>query len=167
VLGPTFRSSLGPQGKGFGFRGSFSADFAIFEILGGAGDINNSISMRNYYHTRMKSFRHLGLATHNYFSAWTKVWPCICPSAPSITAPGGRSGQILDVLGRLATYSSHHVRTISRIKLYRHLLMFLNKDSSAWAAVWACSCCSRLSITPSKADLDRFWDSQSTAFYGS
>ena len=112
--------------------------------------------MPNYYHTRIKSFRHLGLATHNYFSAWTKVWTCICPSAPSITAPGGRSGQILDVLGRLATYSSHHVRTITRIKLYRHLLMFLNKDSSAWAAVWACSCCSRLSITPSKADLDRF-----------
>ena len=35
----------------FCFRGSFWADFEIFEIQGGAGDIYNSISMPNYYHT--------------------------------------------------------------------------------------------------------------------
>ena len=40
-----------PEGQGFGSRGSFWADFEIFEILGGAGDIYNSISMPNYYHT--------------------------------------------------------------------------------------------------------------------
>ena len=36
------------QVKGFGSRRSFWADFRDFEILGGAGDINNSISMPNY-----------------------------------------------------------------------------------------------------------------------
>jgi len=35
----------------YGSSGSLWADFEIFEILGGAGDINNSTSMPNYYHT--------------------------------------------------------------------------------------------------------------------
>ena len=31
------------------------------------------------------------------FSAWAKVWAGNAPSTTSITAPGGRSGQIIDI----------------------------------------------------------------------
>ena len=48
ALGPRFGLVLGAQVKGFGSRGSFWADFRVFEILGGAGDINNSTSITNY-----------------------------------------------------------------------------------------------------------------------
>ena len=48
ALGPRFGVVVIAQVEGFGSRRSFWADFAIFEILGGAGDINNSISTANY-----------------------------------------------------------------------------------------------------------------------
>ena len=39
-------------GRSFWANFAFWADFdENFKILGGAGDINNSISMPNYYHT--------------------------------------------------------------------------------------------------------------------
>ena len=48
ALGPRFGLVLVAQVKGFGSRGSFWADFDIFEILGEAGDINSLRSMRKY-----------------------------------------------------------------------------------------------------------------------
>ena len=49
ALGSQFGLVLVAQVKGIGSRRSRSGQiFEIFEILGGAGDINNSISMRNY-----------------------------------------------------------------------------------------------------------------------
>ena len=48
ALGPRFGQVVVAQVKGFGSRRSFWADFAIFAILGGAGDIHNSISTANY-----------------------------------------------------------------------------------------------------------------------
>ena len=69
------------------FRGSFWADFAIFEILGGAGDINNSISMPNYCDG---PFSDLGKCVNKVRSAWTEVWTGNWPSRASIISPGGR-----------------------------------------------------------------------------
>ena len=47
ALGPRFGLVLVAQVKGFGSRGSRSGQiFDIFEILGGAGDIHNLISMK-------------------------------------------------------------------------------------------------------------------------
>ena len=48
ALGPRFGQVLVAQVEGFASRRSFWADFAIVEMLGGVGDINNSISMSNY-----------------------------------------------------------------------------------------------------------------------
>ena len=45
--------------------------FEIFEILGEAGDINNSISMPNYCNG---PYIHLLPCTNKVFSAWTEVW---------------------------------------------------------------------------------------------
>ena len=43
----------------------------IFEILGGAGDINNSISTANY---RDGPYGDLVPGVNKGFSAWTEVW---------------------------------------------------------------------------------------------
>ena len=50
ALGPIFGLVLVPQVKGFWFPevAIWAEIFEIFENLGGAGDINNSISTRNY-----------------------------------------------------------------------------------------------------------------------
>ena len=51
ALGPRFGLVVIDQGQGIGSQGSILADFEIFEIPGGAGDIYNSTGMTNYYHT--------------------------------------------------------------------------------------------------------------------
>ena len=48
ALGPSFGLVVIAQVKGFVPGGRSWQIFEIFEILGGAGDINNSISMANY-----------------------------------------------------------------------------------------------------------------------
>ena len=48
ALGPRFGKVLLAQVEGFASRRSFWTDFRDFEILGGAGDINNSTSTLNY-----------------------------------------------------------------------------------------------------------------------
>ena len=49
ALGPRFGLVVIVQRQGFGSRGSRSGQiFDIFEILGGAGDIDNSISTLKY-----------------------------------------------------------------------------------------------------------------------
>ena len=45
--------------------------FEIVEILGGAGDIHNSISMPNYCDG---PYIHLGLYVGKVLSAWTEDW---------------------------------------------------------------------------------------------
>ena len=47
------------------------ADFRVFEILGGAGDISNSISMPNYCDG---PYIPLLLCANKVLSAWTEVW---------------------------------------------------------------------------------------------
>ena len=78
---------LSLKGKVYVTRGSFWEDFNIFEILGEAGDINNSTSMPNYqdgpYHDLVKY-------VNTVLSAWTEVWTISCPSRASIMAPEGR-----------------------------------------------------------------------------
>ena len=61
--------------------------FEISEILGGAGDINNSISMPNYCNGPHGD---LGVYVDKVLSAWTEVWTGTWPSRASIMAPGGR-----------------------------------------------------------------------------
>ncbi len=75
------------QGEGFGSRGSFWADFSIFEILGGAGDVNNSISMPNYCDG---PYIPLPLCASKVLSAWTEVWTGTWPSRAKVLAPEGR-----------------------------------------------------------------------------
>ena len=43
-------------------------------------------------------------------------------------------------------YSSYQVKTITRIKSYRHLATHPSKESSAWTEVWSDSYRARLSI---------------------
>ena len=52
--------------------------FENFEILGGAGDINNSISMLNYSY---EPYICLLLCTNKDASAWTEVRTGTCPSS--------------------------------------------------------------------------------------
>ena len=62
-------------------------DFRDFRVLGGAGDINNSISMPNYCDG---PHIHLLPCTRKVFSAWTEVWFGTWPSRASMMAPGCR-----------------------------------------------------------------------------
>ena len=87
ALGPRFGLVLAAQVEGFASRRSFWADFAIVEILGGAGDINNSISTANY---KNEAYIRLLPCANKVFSAWTEVWTCTCLSVASMMAPGGR-----------------------------------------------------------------------------
>ena len=64
----------------------------IFEITGGAGDIDNSTSMPNYCD---EPYGDLGMYVTKVVSAWTKAWTDAWPSRAAIMGPGGRSGQIL------------------------------------------------------------------------
>ena len=59
------------NGQGFGIWGSIWADFVIFEIMGGAGDIYNSTSIPNYCDG---PYIHLGVYVNEVPSAWTEVW---------------------------------------------------------------------------------------------
>ena len=61
---------LSRKGVYHGPRGSFWADFDIFEILGDAGDINKSTSMLNY---RNGLHGDLGMYVNKVLSAWTEV----------------------------------------------------------------------------------------------
>ena len=61
--------------------------FEIFEILGGAGDINDSISMPNYCN---EPYLRLLPFANKVFSAWTEVWSGSYRAITSIMAPGGR-----------------------------------------------------------------------------
>ena len=63
------------------------ADFESFEILGGAGDIYNSISMPNYCDG---SHIHVGVYTIKDTSALTDVLVSPWPSRASVMPPGGR-----------------------------------------------------------------------------
>ena len=85
ALGPRFGLVLVAQVKGFGSRRSRSGQiFEIFEILGGAGDINNSISMRNYCNG---PYSDLLLCGNKDPSAWTTVWTGTCCSSKRFWFP--------------------------------------------------------------------------------
>ena len=58
--------------------------FEIFEILGGAGDINNSISMLNYCNEPLSD---LGGHVNKVLSAWTEVWSGTCRSSRRFCFP--------------------------------------------------------------------------------
>ena len=92
ALGPRFGLVLVAQVKGFGCRGSFWADFRVFEVLGGAGDINNSISMPNYCNG---PYIHLLLYVNKVLSAWTEVWDLICRSSKRFWLPGVVLGRFI------------------------------------------------------------------------
>jgi len=71
----------------------------IFEILGGAGDKYNSISMPNDCDG---PYSDLGVYAIKERSAWAEVWTAPWLSRASIMAPEGRSWQIcniFDILG--------------------------------------------------------------------
>ena len=69
----------------YGSWGSFSSDFAIFEILGGAGDIKNSMCMYNYC---AEAYIYLGIYVTKLLSAWTEVWISTWPSRERFWLPG-------------------------------------------------------------------------------
>ena len=60
------------------------ANWTIFEILGEAGDMNNSTSMRNY---RDGPYIPLLPCTHKGFSAWAEVWTGTCRSSKRFWFP--------------------------------------------------------------------------------
>ena len=60
-------------------------NFEIFEILGGAGDISNSISMPNYCDG---PYIPLLLCANKVLSAWTEVWSGTCRSRKRFWFPG-------------------------------------------------------------------------------
>ena len=67
------------QVEGFASRRSFwTANFRDFVILGGAGDINNSISTANYCNG---PYIRLLPCANKVFSAWTEVWKGTCRSS--------------------------------------------------------------------------------------
>ena len=80
ALRPRFGLIVIAQGQGFGSRGSIWADFEIFEIMGGAGDIYNSISMTNYWD---EPYSDLGICVNTVLSAWTEVWTATCCPKPA------------------------------------------------------------------------------------
>ena len=83
--GPRFGLVLVAQVEGFASRRSRSGQiFEIFEILGGPGDINNSISMVNH---RNGPYLHLLPCTNEVFSAWTEVWIGTCCSSERFCFP--------------------------------------------------------------------------------
>ena len=101
ALGPRFGLVLVAQVEGFGSRRSRSGRiFEIFEILGGAGDINNSISISNYCNG---PYIHLLPYTNKVFSAWTEVWTGTCRSRERFWFPEvrdlGRLFEIFEILG--------------------------------------------------------------------
>ena len=81
--------------------------FEIFEFLGGAGDINNSMSMLNYCNG---PYIRLLPCANKEFSAWTEVWGTPCCSKAPIVAPEGRFGQILRFLRFWAGLMTHITR---------------------------------------------------------
>ena len=79
---------LVPNGVYYGSRGvAIWADFELFEIVGGAGDINISISMPNYCD---EPYGDLVMYITKVLSAWTEVWSISWPSTTPIRLPGGR-----------------------------------------------------------------------------
>ena len=76
----------GPQGRRFWFPEGRDLDgsFEIFEILGGAGDINNSISMLNYCNG---PYIRLLPCANKVLSAWTEVWSGTWPSSQRFCFP--------------------------------------------------------------------------------
>ena len=71
ALGPRFGLVVIAQGQGFGSRESIWADFEIFEVLGGAGDIYNSITTPNYCD---EPYSALVRYVNKVLSALTEVW---------------------------------------------------------------------------------------------
>ena len=69
------------------------ADFEIFEILGEACDIYNSISMPNYCDG---PYIYLGLYVNKVLSAWTEVWPGSYRSKARFWLPGVVLGRFRD-----------------------------------------------------------------------
>ena len=84
ALGPRFGLVLVAQVKGFASRRSFWADFRDFVILGGAGDMNNSISTANYCNG---PYCRLLPCANKVFSAWTEVWSYTCRSSKRFCFP--------------------------------------------------------------------------------
>ena len=84
AVGPRFGMVLVAQVKGFASRRSFWADFRDFEILGAAGDINNSISMPNYWYGLLSD---LLLCANKDPRAWTAVWNGTCRSSKRFWFP--------------------------------------------------------------------------------
>ena len=104
AFGPRFGLVVIAQGKGFGSRGPIWADFEIFEILGGAGDIYNSISMSNYCD---RPYIHLGRDVNKVLSAWTEVSIATWPSTERFWLPGvaiWADFEIFEILGGLVIY---------------------------------------------------------------
>ena len=66
----------------------------FLQILGGAGDINNSISMSNYCDG---PYIHLLLYANKVLSAWTEVWTGTWPSSKRFWFPGVVLGRFFDV----------------------------------------------------------------------
>ena len=95
ALGPRFGLVVIDQGQGFGSRGSIWADFEIFEILGGAGDIYNSTTIPNYCDG---PYIHLGVYVNEVPSAWTEVWSGSYRSRARFWFPGVAIWQIFVTL---------------------------------------------------------------------
>ena len=114
--------------------------FEIFEILGGAGDINNSTSMPNYCDG---PFSDLGECVNNVLIAWAEVWSGSYRSTAKVLTPEGRSGQIFEIFEILGGAGDIN-NSISMPNYcdgpFSDLGKCVNKVRSAWTEVWSATC---------------------------
>ena len=127
-------------------------------ILGGAGDINNSISMANYCNG---PYIRLLPYANKVFSAWTEVWSGTCRSSRRFWFPKV-------VLGRFCYFRDFVIlggagdinNSISIANYcngpYIRLLPCANKVFSVWTEVWTGTCCSSRRFWLPEVVLGRF-----------
>jgi len=96
---------------------------AFFEILGGAGDINSSISIPNYCDG---TYNDLGKCVNKDLSAWTEVWSGNCRSSKRFFLPGGRSGQIFEIFEILGVLVIPITRQVCPTTVMDHIATLVN-----------------------------------------
>ena len=139
ALGPRFGLVLVGQLEGFTSRRSFWTDFRYFVILGGAGDINNSISTANYCNG---PYIRLFPCAIKVFSAWTEVWSGTCRPSRRFSFPEVAIWTIFVILGEgEAGDINNSISTANYCNgPYICLLPCACKVFSAWTEVWSGTC---------------------------
>ena len=123
--------------------------FEIFEILGGAGDINNSISMWNYWNG---PYIHLLPYVNDVSRAWTEVSTGAWPSSRRfwiLWLPEVAVWEHFDILTK--------VKSTTYLKSFIYLWVYAKNGFSSGGTVWTGIWCPGTSImAPERDVLGRF-----------